>query len=201
MDFGSLVSQHGYWLLALGCFLEGETVLLLAGLAARSGYLSPVGVLAGATVAAAAGDQCFYWIGRSKGPALLQRFPRLAGRAASLQARVGRHDAWLIVGLRFAWGMRVAGPVALGAMRVPAPRFAAFNLFGALLWAAAIGGLGWFAGLAAERILGDLRHLELPLFAAVAMAGTLAWWIRRRRAHPRPEHRRDGRWERRRERR
>jgi len=46
LDFGSLVSQHGYWLLALGCFLEGETVLLLAGLAARSGYLSPVGVLA-----------------------------------------------------------------------------------------------------------------------------------------------------------
>lgn len=50
-------------------------MLLLAGLAARSGYLSPVGVLAVAAVAAAAGDQCFYWIGRSKGPALLQRFP------------------------------------------------------------------------------------------------------------------------------
>lgn len=185
LDFGSLVSQHGYWLLALGCFLEGETVLLLAGLAARGGYLSPAGVLAVAAAAAAAGDQCFYWIGRLRGPALLKRFPRLEARAATLQARVGRHDAWLIVGLRFAWGMRIAGPVALGALRVPTLRFAAFNALGAVMWAAAIGGLGWFAGAAAERMLGDLRRVEAPLFAAIAVVGMLAWWIRRRRARSR----------------
>lgn len=185
LDFGSLVSQHGYWVLALGCFLEGETVLLLAALAARGGYLSPAGVFAVAAVAAAAGDQSFYWIGRLRGPALLQRFPGLEARAATLQARVGGHDAWLIVGLRFAWGMRIAGPVALGALRVPARRFAAFNVLGAVMWAAAIGGLGWFAGAAAERMLGDLRRVEVPLFAAIAAVGALAWWVRRRRARSR----------------
>lgn len=185
LDFGSLVSQHGYWVLALGCFLEGETVLLLAALAARGGYLSPAGVFAVAAVAAAAGDQSFYWIGRLRGPALLQRFPGLEARAATLQARVGGHDAWLIVGLRFAWGMRIAGPVALGALRVPALRFAAFNVLGAVMWAAAIGGLGWFAGAAAERMLGDLRRVEVPLFAAIAAVGALAWWVRRRRARSR----------------
>lgn len=185
LDFGSLVSQHGYWVLALGCFLEGETVLLLAALAARGSYLSPAGVFAVAAVAAAAGDQSFYWIGRLRGPALLQRFPGLEARAATLQARVGGHDAWLIVGLRFAWGMRIAGPVALGALRVPARRFAAFNVLGAVMWAAAIGGLGWFAGAAAERMLGDLRRVEVPLFAAIAAVGALAWWVRRRRARSR----------------
>lgn len=156
-------------------------MLLLAGVAARSGYLSPTGVLAVATAAAAAGDQCFYWIGRLRGPALLKRFPRLQARAATLQARVGRHDAWLIVGLRFAWGMRIAGPVTLGALRVPTLRFAAFNMLGAALWAAAIGGLGWFAGAAAERVLGDLRRIEVPLFAAMAAVGALVWWLRQRR--------------------
>jgi membrane protein DedA with SNARE-associated domain len=70
-------------------------------------------------------------------------------------------------------------------LRVPTLRFAAFNVLGAVMWAAAIGGLGWFAGEAAERMLGDLRHVELPLFAAIAAVGALAWWVRRRRARSR----------------
>jgi hypothetical protein len=45
MDLGSLIETHGYWVLALGCLLEGETILVLAGLAAERGYLHPFGVV------------------------------------------------------------------------------------------------------------------------------------------------------------
>ena len=30
------IASHGYWVLALGCLLEGETVLLLAGFATQT---------------------------------------------------------------------------------------------------------------------------------------------------------------------
>lgn len=39
MDLAGLIAAHGYWALALGAFLEGETILVLAGVAAHRGYL------------------------------------------------------------------------------------------------------------------------------------------------------------------
>ena len=38
MDLAALVTQYGYAAVAVGCLLEGETVLLLAGFAAHRGY-------------------------------------------------------------------------------------------------------------------------------------------------------------------
>jgi len=37
MALGTLIGTHGYWVLALGCLLEGETILLLAGFTAHRG--------------------------------------------------------------------------------------------------------------------------------------------------------------------
>ena len=42
----SLIEHYGYFAVFLGCFLEGETVLVLAGFAAHMGYLSLPGVIA-----------------------------------------------------------------------------------------------------------------------------------------------------------
>jgi membrane protein DedA with SNARE-associated domain len=38
---GTLVATYGVWAVLLGTFLEGETVLVLGGFAARRGYLDP----------------------------------------------------------------------------------------------------------------------------------------------------------------
>ncbi|MBN9463140.1 MAG: DedA family protein [Burkholderiales bacterium] len=183
MDFSSLISQHGYWLLALGCFLEGETILVLAGFAAHQGYLSLSTVMLVAALAASAGDQCFFWLGRRHGAELFRRFPKVAAHAPKVHALLQRYDSWLIVGLRFAYGLRIAGPLVLGAAEIPAARFTLFNLFGAALWAGAIGTAGWFLGAAAQRVLGELRHAESWLFAAIVAAGACSWlyhrWRRR----------------------
>ncbi len=70
-----------------------------------------------------------------------------------------------------------------GTAAIPAARFALFNLFGAVLWAGVIGTAGWFLGAAAQRILGELRHAESWLFAAIVAAGAGSWlyhrWRRR----------------------
>ena len=57
MDIATLIGAYGYWALALFCFLEGETVLVLAGIAAQRGELalrSPAGAATSASSGSAA---------------------------------------------------------------------------------------------------------------------------------------------------
>ena len=120
--WADLISSYGYWILAIGCLLEGETVLLLAGFAARSGRLDPLAVFVIAAVCGFAGDEIAYWIGRRHGGWLLARWPLLARRSRRVRALLERRHALAIVMLRFAYGLRLAGPVVIGMTDVPCLR-------------------------------------------------------------------------------
>ena len=181
MSLSSLIENHGYWLLALGCLLEGETILLMAGFAAHRGYLDPLAVFVIAAVCGFAGDQFWFWLGRRHGAAALARWPSLGRQSQRLHQGLERYQSWFIVGVRFAYGLRVAGPLWLGSMPISWTRFTLFNALGALVWAALIGGLGWFFGEAAQAMLGRMQHAEGWLLAGLGMAGA-AWWLLRRRA-------------------
>ena len=186
MTLAVLIETHGYWLLAVGCLLEGETILILAGFAAHRGYLDPVAVLAIATIAGFAGDQFYFWLGRHRGAALLRRWPALAQQAERVLRLLAHYHEAMIIGLRFAYGLRIAGPVLLGTTPLPAWRFAAFNALGALLWAVLIGSLGWLFGDVAEAVFVHVRRAEGWLLLGLAVAGALFWWLRKvwhRRSH------------------
>ena len=73
------VSQYGYWAVAAGCLLEGETVMVLAGLAARRGLLDLPLVMALGSAMGALGDITMFSLGRWRGAAVLARWPRLLG--------------------------------------------------------------------------------------------------------------------------
>ena len=180
MTMGALIESHGYWVLAIGCLLEGETLLVLAGFAAHRGYLQIEAVLAIAAAAGFAGDQFYFWLGRRHGAAILARWPSLAAQSGRVNRLVARCHVGVIVGIRFAYGLRVAGPVLLGATHLSAARFALFNALGAALWAGVVGGAGWVFGQAAEKMLGDLRHFEIWLLAGLVAVGLIVWWFRRR---------------------
>lgn len=178
---GALIETHGYWVLALGCLLEGETVLVLAGFAAHRGYLDPAAVLGIAAAAGFCGDQFYFWLGRRHGPAVLARWPSVAGQAGRVHRLLERFHAAVIIGVRFAYGLRVAGPLLIGTTPLPAWRFALLNAVGATLWAALVAGLGWVFGSAAEAALGRIQHIEGWLLLGLAAAGLLVWWLRRSR--------------------
>ena len=71
----ALIEQYGYLAVFVGCFLEGETVLVLGGFAAHLGYLSLPIVIATAAVAGFIGDQALFAIGRRWGDAGLRALP------------------------------------------------------------------------------------------------------------------------------
>lgn len=181
MDPGTLIQTHGYWALALGCLLEGETLLVLAGLAAHLGYLRLPWVVAVAAAAGFAGDQLFFWLGRRHSAALLRRFPSLQQQSARVHRLIEAHPSAFVIGVRFAYGMRIAAPFIAGSSPLPAGRFAALNAVGALLWAIVVAGFGWGFGRAAEAALGDLRHVEGWLaLALLAVVVLIAVWRRLR---------------------
>jgi membrane protein DedA with SNARE-associated domain len=179
MMIAEFVQQYGYYAVAAGTALEGETVLLAAGFAAHRGWLDLPWVIAIALVASSAGDQFCFLLGRRHGTRLMRRFPSLQEKFPVVERLMERHPYLIIIGIRFMYGLRVAGPFVMGASRVPTARFIALNLLGATLWAAIIATIGWYFGAALESVSDRIKHFEESVLLGILAAGAAWWGIRK----------------------
>jgi len=177
----SLIEHYGYLAVFVGCVLEGETVLVLAGFAAHLGYLSLPAVIATAAIAGFIGDQVLYGIGRRWGERIFASHPTLAALRPRAKELVDRHGAWAAFGLRFLVGMRLAGAIAIGASGFPQRRYLPANAAGAIVWAVLIGCAGYAFGQAFTLFLERARHLELAAFAVLLALGSVTVFMLRRR--------------------
>ena len=187
LDFSSLVSQYGYLAVFVGCFLEGETILLLASYAARRGYLDPWFVWVVAAFAGTLGDIFFFWLGRRHGRWVLEKIPRVRGKIAAALGLIENYPVKLILLMRFLYGLRIALPIAMGLSRIPVWLYVPLNFLAALLWAAVIVLAGYLFGAVVESWLGELASYEYWVMGAlfilvVLVHGAMHWGrVRRRR--------------------
>ncbi len=175
------LSQYGYLAVFVGSVLEGKTLLILAGFAAHQGYLSFPLVVMLAFCGGTLGDQIFFFLGRYYGAPLLSRFPSLSNRAQPVNQLVQRYHASLIVGVRFMYGLRIAGPISIGMSDVGAWRFVVFNLLGAAVWAMLIAGAAFLFGQPLQWLFMDIKQYEkmaLLLTVVVAVGFGLLRWLR-----------------------
>ena len=179
MDLAGLIDSYGYIAVFIGAFLEGETILALAGLAAYRGYMDFWTVVVVAMFAGFLGDQFYFFLGRYRGQKILARFPNAQQRAHRFDEMLARWHAPLIVGIRFMYGFRILGPIMLGMGRVEAWKFVVFNFIGAAIWAPLIAGIGFFFGTMVEAVLEDVKRYEMWLFAAVLLIGFAGFLIHR----------------------
>ena len=182
LDLPGLIDSYGYLAVLVGAFLEGETVLALAGLAASRGYLDFYTVAVVALIAGFAGDQLYFFLGRRNGSRILARFPDAQARAHRFDELLARWHAPLIVAIRFMYGFRIVGPILLGMGRVPAWEFMVFNFLGAAIWAPLVAGIGYAFGNILKSVLDDLQRYEIWLFAAVIGAGIIGTVLHHLRA-------------------
>ena len=189
MDLPSLIQNYGLIAIVGGAFLEGETIVLLAGAAAHLGLLDLRAVVGAAALGAFAGDNFFFFLGRRYGEDVTKRYAWMAATVPRIDQLLSRWRWGAVVALRFMYGLRTAGPMLIGAGTMPALEFVTANALGALLWAMLIGGIGFVGGRAVEALLGDIAHAEKIVLAVAVAIGVLAIVIRSllRRRHSAPK--------------
>jgi membrane protein DedA with SNARE-associated domain len=178
----TFIENYGYVAVFVGCFAEGETILVLAGFAAHLGYLSLPWVMTTAAVAGFCGDQLAYFAGRRFGPRLLAWSPRLAAAQPVIAEKLATHATWVVFVLRFAVGLRIASPIVVGASGLPILRFMLPNAAGAIVWAVLIGSAGYAFGAAFTRMLEHAKHYEEIAFAIIAAVVLALIWLRSARS-------------------
>lgn len=187
-----VIASYGAIAVLVGTFLEGETILVLAGFAAHRGYMSLASVILAALVGTVAGDQLYFFIGRRYGRGFLERRPSWTARANRVHGVIERHSTLFMLGFRFWYGMRLVSPFVLGSSRVSAAKFAVLNVIGACLWAVAFAGAGYLFGKTVEHVVDDVKRIELAIFAVLAGAGISLWvvhaWHRRRQIRRTPRN-------------
>jgi len=179
MDIVSLIHHYGYVSVAVGTFLEGETVLVAAGAAASQHYLWLPWVIVTAAVSGFLGDQLFFYLGHVYGNRILCRFPRLKPRTDRVKALLMRHHVSLILFVRFMYGLRIIGPFAIGTSGVPRTRFLALNLLGSAIWASIIAMVGYGTGKGFNQMTHTLGALPTSALLVVIAAVLLVFAIPR----------------------
>jgi membrane protein DedA with SNARE-associated domain len=181
MTLASFVQQYGYLALALGAFLEGETVVIAAGLAAYHGHLTMPLVIAIAATASFLGDQPYFYAGRLYGPSLLVRFPSLNTRKERIDNLIARHHVMLVPSLRFLYGLRIVGLVMIGMSNIGVIPFQLLNMFSAMVWAVAFAFIGYATGYGIHILGASSDVTQIIVVATVLLSCTIAYAVLQRR--------------------
>jgi len=158
----ALVAGYGAWIylilflivfcetgLVVTPFLPGDSLLFVAGAIAAAGGMNIHLMVALLIIAAILGDAVNYSIGHYIGPRVLRdrnsRWlnPKHLERA---HAFYERHGGKTIIIARFVPIVRTYAPFVAGAASMPYPKFALYNITGAVLWVTSLGYAGYFFG-------------------------------------------------------
>jgi len=193
---GSPLEHYGLWVIALFVLVEdfgipvpGETVLIAGAVFAGSGRLNIVAVGVVGFLAAVAGDNIGYAIGRFGGRALVERLGRYVfltkARLDKAEGFFARHGGKIIVVARFIEVLRQANGIIVGISGMRWLKFLACNALGAALWVGTWVSVGYFAGQHITAIYNTITNYSL--YAAIAAAVLIVGWFllrlrKRRRA-------------------
>ncbi|MDQ1605241.1 MAG: rane-associated protein, partial [Actinomycetota bacterium] len=157
--------------LLVGFFLPGDSLLFTAGLLVSQGkFHQPLALVCLlVAVAAVAGNQVGYEIGRRAGPAVFNKpDSRLFRRdyVDKTNAFFDRYGARAIIMARFVPIVRTFITVMAGAGRMDYRKYTVFSLIGGVLWGVGVTLLGYWLG-GVQFVAG---HIELILIAIVVVS-------------------------------
>lgn len=161
--------------------LWGETSPLLGGLAANERRLHLWTVVLTVALGTWLGVMGFYALGRWRGKWVRKRFPKLRALILRSVAIVRRHPWRASLASRFAYGVRIALPIACGIGRVPIGAYAIGTAVSCLVWSLVYTVLGWSMGRATRAFLGNLQDIEAMLGAGIFIVVLIAYIVLHRR--------------------
>jgi membrane protein DedA with SNARE-associated domain len=186
------LDHYGYWAIALLLLLEnigvpvipGEFAMIAGAIFAGTGRaglnIVVVGVVA--VIAAFAGAEIGYLIGRYAGRELILRYgkyvlikPHHLDRAEAVDSRYG---GIVVLIARYIVGLREANGIIAGITQMRWLTFTMYNLIGACVWVATWVSIGDLAGDHINTIYKNVNRVSVYLF--IALAVLLAAYIARR---------------------
>jgi membrane-associated protein len=175
--------------LLVGFFLPGDSLLFTAGLLSAAGTLPDLWILlVTIPLAAIAGDQVGYAIGRKAGPAIFTRpDSRLFKQeyVEKAESYFERYGPRTIVLARFVPIVRTFAPVMAGVARMRYATFVKYNVIGGIAWGAGLTTLGYYLGQV-EFVAANLEPVLLGIVAISLLPIVHELWrgsrVRRRRA-------------------
>src|SRR5258708_9545827 len=93
-----------------------------------------------------------------------------------------QHRITALLGIRFAYGLRLTLPVACGAADIDFGAFALYTALGSVAWAALFTTAGWYLGEFAIAQIRHFRHYEIRAGIVLLGVGGVVWMLRYRRA-------------------
>ncbi len=161
-----------------GVPVPGETALIAAGLLAHDGQLNIALVIAIAAVAAIAGDNVGYLIGRHGGRRLLER-PGLGEKhrlaiIAKGEPFFERHGPKAVFLGRWVAGLRIAAAWLAGITHMRWRTFFFWNALGGIAWAASVGLAAYLAGSVVKQII-EVGGIAAIVILAVGVTVFFAW--------------------------
>ncbi len=161
--------------LAVGFFLPGDSLLVVAGLFAATGKLNVAVLLSTLFVAAVVGDALGYYTGATMGPKLFRRQKSLLFRPSHLQRAHEFYEKYggkTIIIARFVPIVRTFAPIVAGAAQMPYRKFVVFNVVGGFLWVFSMILAGYYLGTLLRDKLGiNLdEHIEWVVIIVVFLS-------------------------------
>ena len=161
--------------LAVGFFLPGDSLLVVAGLFAATGKLNVAVLLSSLFVAAVVGDAVGYYTGAKMGPMLFRRQKSLLFRPSHLQRAKDFYEKYggkTIIIARFVPIVRTFAPIVAGAAQMPYRKFVVFNVLGGFLWVFSMVFAGYYLGTLLRDKLGiNLdEHIEWVVIIVVFLS-------------------------------
>jgi len=152
----------------VGFFFPGDTLLLSAGILAAQGKINLAALLVIAAVAAIAGDNVGYQIGRSLGPRLFRKKDGLlfkqeyVARSEKFFEKYGSKSMLLA---HFLPIVRTFTPIVAGVGKMNRGKFAFFDAIGDTAWAVIVTMLGYWFGSK----IPNIDNYILPVVALVVI--------------------------------
>jgi membrane-associated protein len=161
--------------LAVGFFLPGDSLLVVAGLFAAAGKLNLFVLLISLFIAGILGDLVGYLTGRRMGKTIFSR-PKSRvfnpNHLVKAQKFYEKYGGKTIILARFVPIVRTFAPIVAGAAEMPYRSFAFYNILGSFLWIFSMLLAGYFLGGIVENAFGIKldEHIDKVVIVVVFLS-------------------------------
>jgi len=167
-----LLQRYGLWAVFFGTMIEGDLTLLFSGVLARAGLFTFEEALVVGTAGGFVGDSLSYMIGaRFRGRARTWHFfVRARPRVEKLMRRFGVLSVFIV---KYVYGLRTTSAIFWGLAHFGFLRFALLTLASCAVWVGVLAGLGFTFATGIEKLVGDLKRIQIILLVVAIIIATV----------------------------